>query len=130
MYKSIKALPTTRAIYAEKLVAEGVLTAAEADKLVESYRQSLDDGVNVAPGVIEGLAEAPELQVDWSKYVAKDWRVPYEGKVPLDRIQALATQLGTLPDGLVLHSRVKRAHRQSQFSRYRFSPLGRGGTRI
>ncbi len=108
MYKSIKALPTTRAIYAEKLVAEGVLTAAEADKLVESYRQSLDDGVNVAPGVIEGLAEAPELQVDWSKYVAKDWRVPYEGKVPLDRIQALATQLGTLPDGLVLHSRVKK----------------------
>ena len=108
MYKSIKALATTRTLYADKLVAEGIITAAEADKMVEDYRQSLDDGVNVAPGIIEGLAEAPELHVDWAKYASKDWRVPYEGKVALEKIQSLATQLGTLPDGLVLHSRVKK----------------------
>ncbi|MFK7853178.1 MAG: 2-oxoglutarate dehydrogenase E1 component [Granulosicoccus sp.] len=108
MYKSIKALPTTRTLYADKLVKAGVTTDAEADRLVEDYRQSLDEGKNVAPDVLEGLAEAPELHVDWSQFTATDWRIPYDSKVPLSTLQALATKLATLPDGLVLHSRVKK----------------------
>ena len=108
MYKAIKALPTTRTLYAEKLVNEGIMTAADADKMVETYRQSLDDGVNVAPDVIEGLAEAPELHVDWAKFNSIDWRVPYDSTVPLANIQSLANKLTTLPDGLTLHSRVKK----------------------
>jgi len=93
MYKSIKALQTTRALYAESLVQAGIISAAEADRLIEDYRRALDDGQNVAPDVIEGIGEAPELVVDWSKYAAKDWKVPYEsadrrkmtaGALPLD----------------------------------------------
>jgi len=83
MYQSIKALATTRKLYAEKLAAEG-------------------------PDIVEGLDEAPELFVDWAKFNSQDWRVPYESKVPLETIQSLANTMGTLPDGLVLHSRVKK----------------------
>lgn len=108
MYKTIKALPTTRTLYAERLVEAGVVTATEADRMIEDYRQSLDDGKNVAPEVREGLAEAPELHVDWSLYSATDWRTPYEAKVPLARLQELANRLTTLPDGLALHSRVSK----------------------
>ena len=71
MYKAIKALPTTRALYAEKLVNEGIITAADADDMVETYRQSLDDGLNVAPDVLEGLPEAPELHVEWAIFNSK-----------------------------------------------------------
>jgi len=108
MYQSIKALPTTRALYADFLAKQSVLDTASADRMVEEYRQALDDGLNVAPDIIEGLSEAPELLVDWSRFVSKDWRLPYDSKVPLGTLQALATQLATLPDGLVLHSRVKK----------------------
>jgi len=108
MYQSIKALPTTRTLYADKLAAEGILEREQSDAMVDGYRKSLDDGVNVAPDILEGLSEAPELQVDWSQVTATDWRVPYEGKVPLETLQGLATKLGTLPDGLALHSRVKK----------------------
>ena len=108
MYKSIKALATTRTLYADRLIDEGVVTADEADKMVADYRSALDDGQNVAPGVIEGIDEAPELQVDWSQYASTEWAVPYESKVPLTKLRALATQLNTLPDGLALHSRVKK----------------------
>jgi len=108
MYQSIKALATTRKLYAEKLAAEGVLSISDSDRMVENYRQSLDDGVNVAPDIVEGLDEAPELFVDWAKFNSQDWRVPYESKVPLETIQSLANTMGTLPDGLVLHSRVKK----------------------
>ncbi len=108
MYKSIKALRTTRVLYAEKLAQSGIVTSAVADQMVEDYRKALDDGLNVAPGVIEGQPEAPELIVDWSKYGATDWKTPFESTVPLARLQSLATQLTTLPDGLALHSRVNK----------------------
>jgi 2-oxoglutarate dehydrogenase E1 component len=108
MYKTIKALPTTRKLYAEHLVKQGVISESEADRLIEDYRQALDDGKNVAPDVLEGLAEAPELFVDWSKYIETDWRVGYDASIPLDRLQSLATSLTTLPDGLKLHSRVNK----------------------
>ena len=108
MYKAIKSLATTRALYAEHLAQAGIVSMEQSDAMVEAYRKALDDGINVAPGVIEGQDEAPELLVDWSKYSTTDWRVPYESSLPLSTIQSLATGLTTLPDGLVLHSRVKK----------------------
>ena len=108
MYKAIKALATTRTLYANELIEAGVLSKDEADSMVEQYRQALDDGQNVAPDVIEGLAEAPELVVDWSRYAATDWKIAYDGTVPLAKLQSLATNLTELRDGLVLHSRVKK----------------------
>lgn len=108
MYKSIKSLPTTRTLYAGHLAEAGVVSASDADRMVEDYRKALDDGKNVAPDVIEGLKEAPELAVDWSVYQEKDWKAPYDSSVPLATLQSLANSLTTLPDGLVLHSRVKK----------------------
>jgi len=108
MYQSIKATPTTRKLYADRLVAEGMLEAAEPDAMVDTYRAALDAGETVAPDVLEGQAEAPELQIDWSRYTESDWRVPYESKVPLATIKSLADRLNDMPDGLALHSRVNK----------------------
>jgi len=108
MYQAIKALATTRKLYADKLVDEGVLTSDEAESLVQDYRQALDDGETVAPDVLTDVAEAPELRIDWSAFLESDWRTAYDGRKPLERLQALATQLTTLPDGLALHSRVNK----------------------
>lgn len=108
MYKSIKALPTTRKIYADKLEQQGVVDRAEADAMIENYRNSLDAGENVAPDVMVGVETAPELVTDWSQFVSTDWRVPYDGRVPVATLQALATELTTIPDGFVLHSRVNK----------------------
>jgi len=108
MYKTIKALPTTRKIYANKLEKAGVVDRAEADAMIENYRTALDAGENVAPGVMVGVQTAPELVVDWSSYIATDWRIPYDAKVPVATLQSLATQLTTIPDGFALHSRVNK----------------------
>jgi len=108
MYQSIKATPTTRKLYADRLVAEGMLESAEPDAMVDTYRAALDAGETVAPDVLEGQAEAPELQIDWSRYTETDWRVPYESKVPLATLKSLADKLNDMPDGLALHSRVNK----------------------
>ncbi len=108
MYKTIKALPTTRKIYADKLEQIGVVDRAEADAMIENYRSALDAGEVVAPDVLVGVKTAPELEVDWDKYVATDWRIPFQGDVSLNTLQALATELHTIPEGFVLHSRVNK----------------------
>jgi len=108
MYKTIKSLPTTRKVYADKLEKAGVVERAEADAMIEDYRTALDAGEVVAPDVLVGMQTAPELVVDWSKYVATDWRIPFDGSVPVETLQSLATELTTIPDGFVLHSRVNK----------------------
>ncbi|MBX2836512.1 MAG: 2-oxoglutarate dehydrogenase E1 component [Gammaproteobacteria bacterium] len=108
MYKSIKGLPTTRALYAKKLAAEGVLTNEEANQMIDTYRQQLDDGETVAPDVLIGINEAPELQVDWSLYMGREWREAYDPSCPLGTLQSLAQQLTSIPEDFTLHSRVKK----------------------
>jgi len=108
MYQSIKSTATTRKLYADRLVEAGVIESSEPDAMVDAYRAALDAGETVAPDVLEGVGEAPELQVDWSKYTEDDWQVSYEAKVPLSTIKALADKLNTMPEGLALHSRVNK----------------------
>ena len=108
MYKTIKALPTTRQLYAEKMVKAGIFEAGYADQLVEEYRDKLDAGVTVAPSV----EIDPDIQkahdIAWEAHLKADWRSPYDSSLPLETLQNLATSLTTLPEGLVLQSRVKK----------------------
>ncbi len=39
MYQTIRSKPTTRQLYADRLVAEGVIAAGEAEALAEQYRR-------------------------------------------------------------------------------------------
>ena len=108
MYKIIKSLPTTRQLYAERLTRDQVLDKAQADAMVEEYRAALDDGQTVAPDILTDIDEAPEVKVDWTRYANSDWRTSWHSQVPLATIQDLATRLTTMPDGLVVHPRVKK----------------------
>jgi len=108
MYKIIRSLPTTRKLYADRLVKEGVVEKDNPDTIVDAYRDALDAGECVAPHVLSDVDEVPELAVDWSRYANSDWRAPYHAQVPLATMQELATRLTTLPDGFVVHSRVKK----------------------
>ena len=48
MYRAIKDLKTTRALYAERLVAEGVLTAADAQAMWDSFTAELENAYKAA----------------------------------------------------------------------------------
>ncbi|MBC6428779.1 MAG: 2-oxoglutarate dehydrogenase E1 component [Cellvibrionales bacterium] len=116
MYQKIKALPTTRKLYADRLVRDGVLAAEDPEQMAAQFRDHLDAGDCVAPGVLPGppadtaAEKRPENPhaVDWSKYANRQWRDPWEPAVPLEHLQALANRLTSLPDGLELHPRVRK----------------------
>ncbi|MAF07339.1 MAG: hypothetical protein CL389_05720 [Acidiferrobacteraceae bacterium] len=49
IYRMIRALPTMRQRYAEKLIAEGTISKTQNEAMVADYRQALDEGRVVYP---------------------------------------------------------------------------------
>ena len=106
MYQAIRQHPTTRAIYADRLVAQGIIEQAEVDEAIERYRDSLDSGEHVA----KSLVHEPdvELFVDWRPYLGHEWTTPAETRFDLARLQHLAHEVNKVPEGFVLHRQVQR----------------------
>ena len=71
MYQAIRQHPTARKLYADQLVAEGVLSEAEATAMIEQYRQGLDEGQPQARAALGMIGN--KYTVDWSRYLGADW---------------------------------------------------------
>ena len=106
MYQAIRRHPTTRALYAERLVAAGGTTAEQAEALVGMYRYALDSGDRMALSLVHEPDSS--LFVDWRPHLGHDWDAPGDTRVALDRLRQLATALEELPAGFVAHRQVRK----------------------
>jgi 2-oxoglutarate dehydrogenase E1 component len=104
MYQIIRKKPTARQLYAEKLAAEGVLTAAEAAAMVGQYRDGLDEGKPQARAALGLIGN--KFTVDWSEYLGADWSEPIKTAVDMGRLRALGKAITSYPADWVLHPRV------------------------
>jgi len=106
MYQGIRSLPTTRNIYARKLIEAGVIDDTLDKNIVEAYRDKLEAGSDVA----KGLVSEPDskLFVDWSPYLGHEWSSSFDTKVPLSDLKRIAKQIEELPDGFVLQKQVQK----------------------
>ena len=105
MYRYIRKHPGTRSVYAERLLAEKVLAAGEADEMVAEYRRAMDQGKN---SIQPALEEAVRCEISaWRKFNAK-WDDPVATGVPLEKLQRLSDILSDVPAGFALHSRVEK----------------------
>src|SRR5689334_361597 len=104
MYQVIRKHPTTRQIYADKLVAQGVLSKDDAAAIVEQYRQGLDEGKQQARASLGMIGN--KYTVDWSKYAGNDWTERVKGGNDLARLKALGERAVRFPEGFALHPRV------------------------
>jgi len=106
MYKRIAQHPGTRRLYADKLVAAGVIAPEEPDAMIAAYRAAMDKGQHTNTTILSNY-KAP-MTVDWAPFVRRDWTAPYDGALPVERIRALARKVTEVPEGFKLHSRVER----------------------
>jgi 2-oxoglutarate dehydrogenase E1 component len=104
MYRTIRQHPTTRALYAERLVGEGVLSQADADGMVEAFRSGLDEGTTVAKKHLGMIGN--EYTVDWSRYLKADVADGWDTHLPPAEVERLSARLLDLPEDLTLHNRV------------------------
>jgi 2-oxoglutarate dehydrogenase E1 component len=106
MYGDIRALPSTRELYAEKLVRDAVITTAQAAEMQREYRDRLDAGEIVVPQVILGQPVDEAVAVKWKNYVGYSWDEPCTTTVSRATLVSLAERLQQLPVGFELHPRV------------------------
>jgi len=106
MYKKIKSMRPLREIYAEQLIQAGLLTAKDAERLVDAYRDGLDQGKAVVD-LIQGDYEG-KYAIDWTPYVNAKWTDKVDTTITKENLQKLAKQLNKLPEGFTLHPVVQR----------------------
>ncbi|MFC3095493.1 2-oxoglutarate dehydrogenase E1 component [Alteromonas sediminis] len=106
MYQKIKKHPVPRALYADQLIAEGVISDREVDKYVDEYRAALDHGACV----VEEWRPMTEHSVDWRPYLGHDWDVPYDGSISVTELKGLGRKLVTFPEDVKLQSRVNKLY--------------------
>jgi len=106
MYKKIDALPTTRTLYAGRLVEQGVITPQHADELVARLRDVLESGQCVVPHMLpDDVADKSEL-IDWKPYLTASILDDVETGVSLNTIRETSAIMQQLPDGFEVQPRV------------------------
>ena len=108
MYSRIRAHKTTLEIYSDKLIAEGLLTAADIDKMKADWRAHLETefeaGQDYRPNKADWLDGA------WKDLRPADQEGPRRGTtgVELDRLVEIGTAMTKVPEDFNVHRTVKR----------------------
>ncbi len=109
MYKKIRQHPTSLQIYADKLIAEGTITAEDLESMRADVRKALDEEFEA------GQSFSPN-KADWfdgkwaglSTASAEDDRRSGETGVAIDDIRAIGTKLTHVPEDFNVHRTIKR----------------------
>jgi len=106
MYKKIRQHPTPRAVYADRLISDGILSKEEAEAMIVDYRDSIEHGVVVARPVLCGLDHG--YRVDWGFCRGTNWDQNVDTGVPVEKLRELTEALLRVPEGFELHPRVEK----------------------
>ncbi len=110
MYRRIHELPTTRALYEQKLEQAGVVTDNESMEMQQNYRQLLESGICAAPHIVPKEAAGYIYSADWSPYTAGRCDPGTDTRVTLETIRALTERMLRVPEGLELHPQVAKIY--------------------
>lgn len=108
MYDVIRKHSTTRALYAQKLISEGILEQDDANEMANVYRAQLDKG----EFVVHNLVREPDttLFVNWAPYLDHDWRAPATTGIALQELQEVAAKITAIPDGIQVQRQVAKIY--------------------
>jgi len=124
MYQRIRQMETTRAIYAERLVGEGLIEGPDPDAMREAYRGSLEQGEVVVREFLRGSRTGYEAH--WEQYLKAPPNESVDTRVSLDRLQRLGAKAIQVPDGFELQRGVARvvAEREQMLAQERLMDWG------
>ncbi|MDI4632356.1 2-oxoglutarate dehydrogenase E1 component [Pelomonas sp. V22] len=121
MYKKIGAHPGTRKVYADKLVAQNVLSAEGPDEMIKAYRAAMDEGRHTVDPVLTNFKS--KFATDWSPFLGKKWTDSCDTAIPATEWKRLAERLTTLPKDFAAHNLVQKLYADR-------AAMGRGETNV
>ena len=105
MYRRIQAHPSTRVLYAQRLVEEGVLTQAQADDLVDVCRERLEHGESLSSPALSDFKAT--YGTDWGRF-KHGTGSEVSTAISATRLDFLGERITTLQHEIELHSRVQK----------------------
>jgi len=108
MYKKIRALESTRTLYANKIVEGAVLTQEQCEIMSHSVRKILESGECVVPHKLPEFKADLSTHVKWSKYVADSILQDVDTTVSLKTIRDVANAMNMVPANFQLQPRVEK----------------------
>ena len=109
MYRAIRDRKTTRALYAEQLVAEGVVTADEVKAMWDGFTATLEDAYQAAQGFKPNKADW--LEGHWAGLSAPDSAAEWtEGDTAVapDVLRQVGLALARVPEGFDVNPKIAR----------------------
>ena len=104
MYKKIRKHKTTRKLYAQKLISEGILSSHQSVEMEQDYQKLLEEGQVVSRPVMNNPSYSYTNQ--WNKFLNKHWDIPCKTAISLDYLRFCNDRMQRLPAGFELHPRV------------------------
>ena len=111
MYAVIRNKKTTRELYAEKLVREGIVPNNQPLERVSDYKERLKSGQRA----IETLdySSIPEhFKVNWDAFKGREWTSPADTSFDYEALKQLVKNFHNIPEHIVLHNRVTKILQQ------------------
>tara|TARA_R110002110_G_scaffold60822_8_gene171130 strand:- start:3336 stop:6218 length:2883 start_codon:yes stop_codon:yes gene_type:complete len=108
MYKAIADHPTVRQIYANQLIAEGVVTGEQVDQIQAKVRAQLDEDFEASTSYKPNKADW--LEGKWQGKTTAPSAEERKGKtdVPMDLLKEVGQAISTVPEDFNLNSKLKR----------------------
>ncbi len=109
MYRAIKDLKTTRTLYAEKLIAEGACTEAEATAMWNGFNDQLEAAYTVAKEYKPNKADW--LEGHWAGLKQPDSEAEWINEptaASLDQLEAVGSAISQVPPGFDVNSKIAR----------------------
>ena len=110
MYQVIRKHPTTRQLYAERLIAAQALKPEAATRMVDEYRDGLDQGKPQARAALGMIGN--KYTVDWSAHLSADPNEQFMTGVDLEHLKELGARMVAIPAGFSLHPRVAKIYEE------------------
>ena len=108
MYQQIKKQRTVRDLYADKLIANRLITKQYDTEVIENYRRALESGEHVAKSLVHEPNET--LFVDWNPYLGHHWDCPCDTRIELQKLQKIAAKMNAVPEGFPIQRQVAKIY--------------------
>ena len=106
MYRKIAQHPGTRKLYADRLVAQGVMSEADTEQYVTDFRAAMDAGKLTVDPVLSNFKS--KYAVDWMPFLNRKWTDSADTAVPMTELKRIGARITALPDHFKPHPLVEK----------------------
>lgn len=106
MYSAIRSKKTTRELYADKLIQEGVISESEKKDKVKIYKENLAAG-NPAIRTLDYSSVPEHFRVNWDQFKNRKWTDKVDTRFDIETLKTLVKRFHDVPKDFVLHNRIE-----------------------